>query len=289
VSRQRWGQHFLRSGATARRLVERAGVEPGDVVIEVGPGAGALTGALLERGARVIAVEIDARLADALPAALGFPKDLRVIAADATSVDFDALLSTWLVPGAGARAVANLPYESATAILLRLLDVPKLTLVAVVVQREVAERIAAPPGARAYGYLSVLCQDIAEAAVVQRLPPGAFDPAPRVESAMVRMRRRAIPLRGDLSLASFRACVSALCGQPRKTVRNNLRAWLDGGRVGAEEVLARARVDGTRRPGALPVAAFAAICRAAADLGGAPSVGEPRPAAAARRSRGGPS
>lgn len=266
MARQRWGQHFLRSGATARRLVARAEVEPGDVVIEVGPGAGALTGALLEAGARVVAVEIDARLAAALPAALGSPAALRVVAADAAAVDLGALLSPWLAPGQQARAVANLPYESATAILIRLLDVPAIALVAVVVQREVAERIAAPPGTPAYGYLSILCQDIAEAAVVQRLPPGAFQPPPRVESAMVRLRRRPVPQRGDLTVESFRACVSALCGQPRKTLRNNLRAWLDGGAVSPEQVLERARVDATRRPGALPVTAFAALCRAAQEL-----------------------
>jgi 16S rRNA (adenine1518-N6/adenine1519-N6)-dimethyltransferase len=273
VARQRWGQHFLRSGATARRLVARAEVERGEVVIEVGPGGGALTGALLEAGAHVLAVEIDPRLAEALPGILGFPAALSVITADAASVDLGALLSPWLVPGRTARAVANLPYESATAILLRLLDVPQLGLVAAVVQREVAERIAAPPGARAYGYLSILCQDIAEAAVVQRLPPGAFKPPPRVESAMVRLRRRAVPQRGDLDLASFRACVSALCGQPRKTLRNNLRAWLDGGPVSPEELLAHTAIDGTRRPGALPVTAFAALCRGAAQLGALPPVG----------------
>ena len=103
---------------------------------------------------------------------------------------------------------------------------------------------------------------------------------------MVRLRRRAAPLRGDLDVGAFRSCVSALCAQPRKTLRNNLRAWLEGGPASPEELLARAGLDGSRRPGALPVAAFAALCRAATELGAAPTPGPSGPAASAPGAQG---
>ncbi|MGD8375915.1 MAG: 16S rRNA (adenine(1518)-N(6)/adenine(1519)-N(6))-dimethyltransferase RsmA [Acidobacteriota bacterium] len=265
MPRRRWGQHFLRDDATARRLVKAAGVAPEDTVLEIGPGTGRLTRALLERASRVIAVEIDAELAARLPDAVGRDDRLTVIQADAAATDLEGLLQELLRTGATALCVANLPYETATPILAGLLRARhRLRGISLVVQREVAERLAASPGSRAYGYLSVCTQDVAAVRVGLRLRPGAFRPPPRVESAQVHLTPRRAPRRGDLDGPGFRRFVAALFTSRRKTLANNLRhrTGLDGAAVGA--LLAAAGIDGAARPETLDVAAFAALYRAAA-------------------------
>jgi 16S rRNA (adenine1518-N6/adenine1519-N6)-dimethyltransferase len=264
MPRRRLGQHFLRDDATARKLVERAGIRPGETVLEIGPGTGRLTRALLAVADRVVAVELDPVLASSLPERVGEPERLTVRHADATDIDFDRLLLDAVGPDGRARAVGNLPYESGTPILTRLLDAgPRLSGIAVVVQREVAERIAAPPGSRTYGYLSVVCQDVAEPRILWRLRPGAFKPPPKVHSALVGLALRPAPRRGEIDVATFRTFVGGLFERRRKTILNNLRARTGLARGAAEAILVRAGLEPTLRPESLSVEQFAALCREA--------------------------
>ncbi|WP_375389334.1 16S rRNA (adenine(1518)-N(6)/adenine(1519)-N(6))-dimethyltransferase RsmA [uncultured Amnibacterium sp.] len=252
------GQNFVHDANTVRRIVRIAGVEPGDEVLEVGPGLGSLTLGLLEAGAAVTAVEIDARLAAALP---GTAADrLRDAADRLTVVTGDAIRVA--VPGAPLRLVANLPYNVAVPILLRLLaDVPSLASGVVMVQAEVGERLAAPPGSKVYGSPSVKGAWYGPFSLAGTVPRGVFWPVPNVDSVLVRFERG--PSRGDeaLRLAVFRL-VDAAFVQRRKTLRQSLAPVL-GGAVAAAEVLARAGVDAGLRGERLDVDAFVSIAGAA--------------------------
>jgi len=263
MPRRKWGQHFLRDAATARRLVACSGVRPGETVLEIGPGTGLLTVALLEVAARVVALEIDPELAADLPRRVNQPGRLQVIQADAACHDMTELLDQQVPSGETVRAVGNLPYESSTVILARLLEArSRLEGIAILVQREVAERMAAPTGTRTYGYLSVLCQDVSEPQIVLRLRPGAFRPPPKVHSALVRLELRATPLRGDIDGASFRSLTGRLFEQRRKTILNNLQSAAGVDRPTAEEILARCGIESRLRPEDVSVQQLAALFRA---------------------------
>jgi 16S rRNA (adenine1518-N6/adenine1519-N6)-dimethyltransferase len=270
MPRRKWGQHFLRDPATARRLVAAAGVQPGETVLEIGPGTGRLTRALLEACARVLAVEVDPKLAAELPGRMEVAEDrLQVVQADAAQEDMTAVLRRHVPSGEPVRAVGNLPYESATAILSRLLEArARLNGIAILVQKEVADRLVSPPGTRAYGYLSVICQDVAEPRVVQRLRPGAFRPPPKVQSALVRLELREAPLRGAIHGPDFRRLVAGLFGQRRKTILNNLQAATGLDRAAAEQALARGGLDPRLRPEDLSVAQLADLFRNLPDTAG---------------------
>ncbi len=261
-SRRKWGQHFLRDAATARRLVAHSGVVAGETVLEIGPGTGLLTRALLEVAARVVAVELDPQLAADLPRRVNEPERLQVVHADAARQDMMALLQEQVPSGEPVRAVGNLPYESSTVILARLLEArSRLEGIAILVQREVAERMSAKPGTRIYGYLSVLCQDVAEPRLVQRLRPGAFRPPPKVQSALVRLELRDAPLRGNIDRASFLSLAAGLFGQRRKTILNNLQSATGVDRRAALEILARSGLQPRLRPEDLSVQQMAALYR----------------------------
>lgn len=239
-----------------------SGVLAGETVLEIGPGTGLLTSALLEVAARVVAVELDPLLAADLARRIDEPGRLRVVEADAARQDMRALLDEHVPSAQTVRAVGNLPYESSTAILARLLEArSRLAGIAILVQREVAERMSASPGTRTYGYLSVLCQDVAEARVVQRLRPGAFRPPPKVHSALVRLELRDRPLRGSIDGAAFRGLTGRLFGQRRKTILNNLQSATRLDRPAAVEVLARSGLEPRLRPEDLSVQQLAALFR----------------------------
>jgi 16S rRNA (adenine1518-N6/adenine1519-N6)-dimethyltransferase len=179
------GQNFMVDANTSRRIVRLSGVASGDRVVEIGAGLGSLTLALVEAGAEVTAVEIDRHLVPVLRSVVE-PVGARVVEGDAMALDWSALLGDgpW-------RLVANLPYNVATPLVADLLDgVPAITDMLVLVQREVAERLAAGPGSGAYGAVSVKVRYWATAAVVGRVPPTVFVPKPNVESALVRITRR---------------------------------------------------------------------------------------------------
>lgn len=257
------GQNFVTDPGTVRRIVRIAGVTPGDVVVEVGPGLGSLTLGLLEAGAHVVAVEIDPVLAERLPetvAALA-PE----VADRLTVVQADALTVTELpAPGgvAPSRLVANLPYNVAVPVLLTMLErFDSLEETLVMVQAEVAERIAARPGSKIYGIPSAKAAWYSAASAAGQVSRSIFWPTPNVDSSLVRLVRRDPPA-GVSREATF-AVVDAAFAQRRKTLRAALAGWA-GSPARAEEVIRAAGIDPVRRGETLTVTEFAAIAAAAA-------------------------
>lgn len=207
MARQRLGQHFLADQNILRRIAEAACNLGAPLVVEIGPGRGALTEHLLERARRVVAVEIDSALAAQLHER--FPS-LELIQGDALELD----LAQW----GPAPLVGNLPYYAATAIISRVVRLGRPAVF--LIQKEVAERIAASPGTRDYGYLSVETQVFAEPKLLFQVKPGAFRPPPQVDSVVIQLTPRiAIP---NLDAAPFLSFVSRAFRQKRKTLRNNL-------------------------------------------------------------------
>lgn len=259
------GQNFVTDPGTVRRIVRTAGVEPGDVVVEVGPGLGSLTLGLLEAGARVVAVEIDPVLAAQLPETVAAHAgetagNLRVIGGDAMQV------SDLAYDGEAPRhLVANLPYNVAVPVLLTMLErFPSLESVLVMVQAEVADRIAAPPGSKTYGIPSAKAAWYAQASRAGSVGRSIFWPTPNVDSALVRLVRRDPPAVGASREATF-AVVDAAFAQRRKTLRGALGSWA-GSPARAEEVLVAAGVDPKRRGETVSIEEFAAIAAADARL-----------------------
>ena len=242
------GQNFVVEPNTVRRIAELAGVGLGDRVVEVGPGLGALTLALLETGAEVTAVEIDDVLVDVLEEVAGDHGSLRIVHADAMGVDWESLL------GAGPwTLVANLPYNVSVPLVCDLLDdVPAIVRLVVMVQLEVADRLVASPGDDAYGLPSVKVAYHAEARKVGRVPPSVFLPRPRVDSALVDVVRRPEPLVAADPEVLFRL-VRAGFAHRRKMLRGALRGIVD------EAGLIAAGVDPTLRAEDLDLAQWAAI------------------------------
>ena len=218
MSRQRLGQHFLAKGSILERIARAACPDREPLVIEIGPGRGSLTKKLLDNADRVIAIEIDGELVEALRGKFRDEPRLTVIHADALETD----LGSW-----GAAAVAgNLPYYAATPIIEKTLsNAASLRRAVFLVQKEVAARLAAQPGTRDYGYLSVQTQLLAEAEVLFDVPPSAFHPPPKVISTVIRLRprNRAAELRinDTRTIPGFREAL--LLHQKRKTLRKQSR------------------------------------------------------------------
>ncbi len=259
------GQNFVIDPNTVRRVVGLAGVAAGDRVVEVGAGAGSLTLGLVEAGASVVAIERDRHLLpvleDVLEDALECG-DVRLVEADALTVEWAEVLDS-SDEGAGSwKLVANLPYNIATPLVLDVLDeVPAVGLLVVMVQAEVAERLAAGPGRPGYGSPSVKVAYHATAGVVARVGPDVFYPRPRVSSAVVRIERRDRPA-VDADPEPLFALVRRAFGQRRKMLRRSL-----SGVVGAG-AFADAGVRPEARPEELGVEEWGRLATAAAPLSG---------------------
>jgi len=245
-ARRRFGQHFLDSSWSAR-VIKAAAFAPTDQVIEIGPGRGALTVHLAGAVAALTAVELDRDLVPRLRARL--PARVRLVQADFLDVDAAALFEGGS-PGPW-RVIGNLPYNVSSPILARLLDLARSTGrlrdATLMLQREVAERVASPPGSRTYGALSILVQLEADIEPMLTLPPGAFTPAPEVWSSVIRLHFR--PPRVLIrDRRRFEALVRSLFSQRRKMLANALQpaASSRGGR--ASDVLREAGIDPSRRP-----------------------------------------
>ncbi len=265
------GQHFLADANTARRIVALAGVGPGDRVLEVGPGVGSLTVALAGAGARVTALELDRHLLPVLDDALdqaGVASSVQVVQGDALTVDFDALLR-----GEPHVMVSNLPYNVAVPIVMRMLaGVPAVPRMLVMVQREVADRLAAGPGTKDYGSVSVRVGYFASARRVGLVPPTVFLPPPKVDSALVELVRRPHPPVDVPSVDALFALVRAGFSQRRKMLRRVLRTEL-GDRTDA--VLAAAGIDPASRAETLDLTTWAALAREVAATADVPSGATP--------------
>ena len=238
--RRAFGQNFVVDPNTVRRIARLAGVGPGDHVVEIGAGLGALTRALADTGADVTAIEIDRGLVGVLRAEVA-PLGVRVIEGDARTLDWATVLAgadQWVL-------VANLPYNVATPVVADLLDqVPAITRMLVMVQREVAERLAARPGAPAYGAVSVKVAYWATAELVGRVPPTVFLPRPKVESALVSIVRRDRPaVDSTVDRDRLFALVRAGFGQRRKMLRRSLAGLVPPGAFAAAGVRPEARAE----------------------------------------------
>ena len=257
------GQNFLVDEAYAERIVAALGPREGETVVEIGPGRGALTSRLVGRAGRVVAVELDRELAPLLRERFAAHEDFKLVEADALSIDFCEAIA----PAPTARVVANLPYNVSTAILQRLLGQRRcLTELVLMLQREVVERITAPPGSAERGYLSVLAEAYAEARALFDVPPGAFRPVPKVWSTVARLRVRESAALADVDEGRLWRVVGAGFAQRRKTIFNNLRAAPAELGVaaagGAAKVLERAGVEPSRRAETLTLEEWAAVTRA---------------------------
>jgi 16S rRNA (adenine1518-N6/adenine1519-N6)-dimethyltransferase len=245
------GQHFLVDPNTARRIVRFAGLERGDRVVEVGPGVGALTLALSDAGARVLAIELDRHLLPVLEDVVG-TRDVTVVAGDALTVEWPELLAA----GDHWAMVSNLPYNVATPVVVRALEeAPMVDRMLVMVQREVGERLAAEVGTKQYGAVTVKVAYYADAKVVGIVPPTVFAPRPNVESALVKLVRHAPPVAVDDPARLFEL-VRAGFATRRKTLRNALRAVFG---ANAEDVLRAAGIDPMRRAETLTLADWARV------------------------------
>lgn len=266
------GQNFVIDGGTVRKIVRSAGVVAGERVVEIGPGLGSLTLGLLEAGASLVAVEIDPVLAGALPTTVATHLPQLVGTDRLTVVTADALEVTELPGAAPTALVANLPYNVSVPVLLTFLErFPSLERVLVMVQAEVADRLAAPPGSRTYGVPSAKVAWYASARRTSTVARSVFWPVPNVDSALVRLERREPP-RTTASRTEVFAVVDAAFAQRRKMLRSAL-GTLAGSVEIAEAALRAAGVDPQARGERLDIEAFTRVAEALA--AGAPTSRRP--------------
>jgi len=247
---RRLGQHFLRP-ASVERLLDVVAPRPDESFLEIGAGTGALTVPLAACAARVTCVELDHALAERLRArAAG---NVTVVEGDALRVDLAALASP------GSRLVGNLPYYISSPLLRRILDLHGQVMDAhVMLQEEVARRVASPPGSKEYGILSVLFALWADVDIPLRFPPGAFSPPPKVSSALLRVRFRGEPRADPGDPAALEAVVFKAFARRRRTLENNLQDSYPN----LKEHLRLLNIAGSRRAETLSVVEFAALARA---------------------------
>ncbi len=253
----RLGQNFLISPGVVSSVVEAAEIEPGDRVLEIGPGIGTLTQGLLEAGAIVTAVELDKKLPAVLAETLKGYEHLSVVQGDILKTDISALM------GDGPfKVAANLPYYITTPIMLSLLEQKlPITKIVTMVQKEVAGRMIAKPGGKDYGALSVAVQYHTEPEIVLDVPPSCFLPAPEVDSAVIVCTVRSKPAVAVKDERMFFRVVKAAFGQRRKTISNALKPiGVPKDRI--DSALASANIDASRRGETLSLGEFAALANA---------------------------
>jgi 16S rRNA (adenine1518-N6/adenine1519-N6)-dimethyltransferase len=256
--RKRLGQHFLVDRHALGRIADALELTGKETVIEIGPGRGALTDLLVERAARVIAIELDRDLVPKLRARYAGKPHVEIVEADVLDVSLGA------IAGGDYVLAGNVPYYITTPILFHSLEPPRPARAVFLVQLEVAERMASPPGSKQYGALSANLQAIAMVQVVGRVPPGSFRPPPAVDSAIVRVRPRPDPLVPLEDEARFHRFVQAVFGLRRKQLRRILRTVLNAPQEVADRILAEAEIDPEARPETLSPAELARVERIAA-------------------------
>jgi len=228
-------------------------------VLEIGPGQGALTAVLAESGARVTAIEKDRDLAPLVEQRVP-GGGVRVVVGDALRLDWRGVAGA--LPGEPLLVVGNIPYNITSPLLAKALEPERPTRIVFLVQEEVAERLAAPPGGKQYGALSVGIQAVARVEQLFRVPAGAFHPRPKVDSAVVRLTPLASPLIPDAEVAAFRRLVVGLFGLRRKQLARGLRELAGFSPEQVAAVLARAGLPGAVRPEVLSAAQFVALLQA---------------------------
>jgi 16S rRNA (adenine1518-N6/adenine1519-N6)-dimethyltransferase len=263
-SKKRLGQNFLTDSSVVDKIIKAVRPLPEETIIEIGPGRGALTRRLVQEAGRVIAIEFDRDLIAQLGKQFSSQENFRLVEGDALATDFCALLE----PGTNVRVVANLPYNIATAILQRLIEQRNcITEMVLMLQREVVERMIAPPGSSERGFLSLLVEAHCESEKLFDVSPGAFRPAPKVWSSVIRLTLRPGLWEDSLNEKLLWPVVSAGFAQRRKTILNNLRnapaplQEIVKSHGGASIVLCQAKVDLQRRAETLTLDEWMRIAR----------------------------
>jgi 16S rRNA (adenine1518-N6/adenine1519-N6)-dimethyltransferase len=258
--RRALGQHFLRDPHTVRSIVDLASLTKNDLAVEIGPGTGALTGLLSESAGRLLLLEIDKDLLKRLKAKFAGSFNIEYTHADARQYPFIELRH--LRPGASGRVVVvgNLPYSVSKPILFRLIEArAAIDLMVLTIQKEVADRIVAEPGSKRYGSLSVLTQLVMEPKIAFTIPAGAFNPPPKVESAVVQMTPLTEPRVPVLDEAAFRQVVKAAFSQRRKTLANALSGGLQLSSQAVQTALRASAIDSQRRAETLTLSEFSRL------------------------------
>jgi 16S rRNA (adenine1518-N6/adenine1519-N6)-dimethyltransferase len=255
--RKSLGQHFLSDPRILARIADALALSSDETVVEIGPGRGALTEQLLARAGRVIAIEIDRMLAARLRERHAGDPRLDVVERDVLETDLGVLA------GEDFALVGNVPYYITTPILFHALRPPRPTRAVYLVQKEVADRLSASPGTKAYGALTVNVSALASAETLFRVAPGAFSPPPSVDSAVVRITPRANPTVAPDEEQRFRVLVQQAFGMRRKQMRRVVRALLSVPATRAEELLEAAGIEPEARPETLTAEQFGALLRGA--------------------------
>jgi 16S rRNA (adenine1518-N6/adenine1519-N6)-dimethyltransferase len=256
----RLGQHFLTDPHLLQRIAQALDPAPTDVVVEIGPGTGTLTRVLAPQVARVIAIERDRRLADGLISSV--PGNVTVVTGDALRPDWHDLVGGL----ARFKVIGNIPYAITSPLITKALVPPRPGRVVFLVQREVADRLVAKPGTRAYGALSIGVQATCHVEQVLRVEPGAFRPRPRVQSALVRLVPRDEPLVAADEERAFRTFVTACFSRRRKQVSNAVQAATGADRASVVRLLEGLGIDPRVRPETLAPEAFARLLRSVRSL-----------------------
>lgn len=237
--RKRFGQHFLHDPGILRRIVDAIAPQPGQHIVEIGPGEGALTLPLLHAAGKLTAIELDRNLIEPLRDKSREVGELEIINADVLTVDFSRLAK-----GSPIRLVGNLPYNISTPILFHCLDyATAIADMHFMLQKEVVERMAAAPGSKTYGRLSVMLQLRCTVDPLLRVPPGAFRPPPKVDSAVVRLTPLPAPALPNVDFVAVGAIVRAAFGQRRKTLSNALSSVMNAAAITAAGIDPRARAE----------------------------------------------
>jgi 16S rRNA (adenine1518-N6/adenine1519-N6)-dimethyltransferase len=254
------GQNFLHERGVIDKIVQAIDPQPGQAIVEIGPGQGALTFPLLRRHGTLTAIEFDRDLHAPLLAAAREHGELHLVAGDVLGVDFTALAATLAAPGGRIRLVGNLPYNLSSPILFHALDhAAAITDMHFMLQKEVVERMASGPGSKVYGRLSVMLQAYCTVTPLFTVPPGAFRPAPKVDSAVVRLVPSPPEAIAVADRRLFAKVVRAAFGQRRKTLRNALHGVADTAAIEAAGLRADVRAE------QVDVAGFARLANLLAD------------------------
>ncbi len=259
-ARKRFGQNFLHDSGIIHRIIQSIQPQPGQRLVEIGPGQGAITRELLRAAGSLDAVELDRDLLPPLQQMCAPLGELRLHNADALKFDFASLLQ----PGEHLRLVGNLPYNISTPLLFHLLEqAHRIQDMHFMLQKEVVERMAAQPGSKAYGRLTVMLQQLCRVQPLFTIGPGAFRPPPKVDSAFVRLVPHAVPPNPLQDPELFARIVTAAFGQRRKTLRNSLRELV------SDRAFAAAGIDPGARAERLTVSQFADLANSACKPGDA--------------------